>query len=107
MLEMEALLVVVGVVSEEELGELGCTMSSLFGRPADGCVVEAVVVDCAVLSVVGASVELDELIVATSELELVVGGGEDVSVFVIVTVVVPVNPSKVGSMTVVYSVCPG
>jgi hypothetical protein len=85
------------VASEKKTGELGWTMSSLFGSPADGCVVEAGVVDCAVLSVFGASVEL----------ELVVGGGEDVSVFVIVMVVVPVNPSRVGSMTVVYSVCPG
>jgi hypothetical protein len=64
-----------------------------------------------VLSVVGtkvssSSVELDEL-VTTCELEVVEGGGDDVSVFVMVIVVVPVSPSRVGSITVVYSVCPG
>jgi hypothetical protein len=105
-------LVAVEVVSEEELGELGCTMSSLFGSPADGCVLDGGVVDCTVLSVVGtkvssSSVELDELVVATCELEVVEGGGDDVSVFVMVIVVVPVSPSRVGSITVVYSVCPG
>jgi hypothetical protein len=42
-------------------------------------------------------VELDKLVAVE------VGGGEDVSVFVIVKVCVPVSPSRVGSIVVVYS----
>lgn len=47
--------------------------------------------------------ELGELDVRARELDVVGGRDEDVSVFVIVTVCVPVRPGNVGSITVVYS----
>jgi phosphoribosyl-ATP pyrophosphohydrolase len=102
-------LLVVNEVVVEEMGEDGWTISSLFGSPDDGCAVETGVVDSTVLLgdadaktssnalFPSSPVELDELVAVE------VGGGEDVSVFVIVKVCVPVSPSRVGSIVVVYS----
>lgn len=120
-----SLVVVEDVVKGAELGAVGSTIVS--GRPVDGCVDSAGVVGCTMLSgnpregtseVVsgssngfwssppnGFSSSPDELVDA-GELEVVneAGTDEEVWVFVIVTVCVPVSPGSVGSIVVTCSV---
>lgn len=127
-----SLVVVEDVVRGAELGAVGSTIVS--GRPVDGCVDSAGVVGCTMLSgnpcegtseVVagkpsskwfwssssssppnGFSSSSDELVVDAGALEVVdeAGRDEEVSVFVIVTVCVPVSPGNVGSMVVTCSI---
>jgi hypothetical protein len=118
-----SLLVLLEDAEGEELGAVGVRIVS--GNPDDGCV-DFAGVGCTMLPenpCEGASVGVDEvassnelssasaveLIVVSCELDVVDGTGrdEDVSVFVIVTVYVPVSPAYVGSIVVTCSDWPG